>query len=214
MPFIYVITNKITGLKYIGKTEKTINERFEKHLLNSKYNKNNYLYKAIRKYGKDNFSIEIVEKITTENINEKEIFYINHFNTMIPNGYNLTIGGTGGDTSKSLNYIKAIKSRDMSGSNNPMFGKYGIKNPNYGKKRGKTPKISDGQKKNWEKNIQRKKLASFRILGNNNPMFGKIPANSKRIIYDGIKYNSINAAVKATGISSYFIMKKGIIENA
>lgn len=210
MGYIYLITNKKNGKKYIGKTVNSIEKRFEGHLYNSK-NGDTFLYKSIRKYGKTNFIIEEVEKTPDDNLDEREKYYIKEYNTLIPYGYNITEGGTGGDTSKSPKYIKSMKNRDMSGTNNPMYGKRGKDNPKYGKKYGKKPKISEGQKKNWSNNIERKKNASERNKGEKNPMFGKKPPNSVKIQYNGITYESLSDAVKKTGITLYFIKKCGVI---
>jgi group I intron endonuclease len=113
---IYKITNNINDKFYIGKTIKTADERFKRHFYNHK-TQNTYLYKAMRKYGFENFSIEIIEE--TRNLDEREKFWIS---TLLPQ-YNMTSGGDGGDTSNSPNYISSIKKRDNSGSKNPMYGR-------------------------------------------------------------------------------------------
>lgn len=46
-------------------------------------------------YGIDKFHIEIVEECSEEELNEKEIYYIKKFNSLSPNGYNMTAGGDG-----------------------------------------------------------------------------------------------------------------------
>ena len=139
-PMIYQITNKINNKKYIGKTSQSLEKRWYQHCKNAEYGKNTFLYKAIRKYGKENFYIEFI----SEGYNEEEIKLIEK----IKPEYNLTKGGDGGDTSNSPNYRKAMVERDNSGSNNPMWGKRGTDNPNYGKKR--TPEQIENSKKNYK----------------------------------------------------------------
>jgi group I intron endonuclease len=96
MACIYKIENKLNGKLYIGQTINSMKIRLRKHLgqLNSK-NQCSALYFAIRKYGKENFIIsEIVSgEFTKEELNDLEIFFINHYNTLSPNGYNLQTGG-------------------------------------------------------------------------------------------------------------------------
>lgn len=49
---------------------------------------------AIIKYGKENFTIDIIEICNTiKQLNERESYYINFYNSLSPNGYNLTTGG-------------------------------------------------------------------------------------------------------------------------
>lgn len=55
------------------------------------------LYDAINAYGKEHFIIGVLEVCTTiDELNLKEIEYINEFNTLMPNGYNMVPGGNGG----------------------------------------------------------------------------------------------------------------------
>lgn len=122
--YIYKITNLLNGKFYIGKTTKTITERFNRHIYDAE-NKlvKTHLANAIVKYGKDNFDIEIID--TAENINElnqKEIYWI--CNTDATHlGYNLTSGGDGGNTYQyktdaEMKLIKqALKDTKMGGLN-------------------------------------------------------------------------------------------------
>lgn len=98
--FIYKITNNVNGNIYIGKTVKSITERFKKHIYNSR-NGNTYLYKSMRKYGIENFSVTLLEEIKEEKLlDEREKFWIKELNPQ----YNLTEGGTGGNTTASINF--------------------------------------------------------------------------------------------------------------
>ena len=96
MGYIYLITNKINGKKYIGKTTKTIEKRWHEHFLDSK--KNEYqkrpLYRAIKKYGIENFVINQLEECSNNNLSEQEKYWIQYYDTY-KNGYNATLGGDG-----------------------------------------------------------------------------------------------------------------------
>lgn len=52
------------------------------------------LYQAIRKYGVENFSFEVLEECDTSLLDEKEVYYINLYNSY-KEGYNATLGGQG-----------------------------------------------------------------------------------------------------------------------
>jgi len=87
---IYCITNKTDNNKYIGLTTIGLNERFKQHT--KAYS---YIGKAIRKHGKDNFTIEQIDEAETkEELCDLEIYWIGKHNTF-DEGYNLTRGGEG-----------------------------------------------------------------------------------------------------------------------
>ncbi len=95
MAFIYKIVNSLNNKIYIGKTEKeNPNDRFKQHLLDSNktYKNKRPLYDAIKKYGKHNFTFDVLEK--TENASDREKFYIDFYDAY-KNGYNATPGGDG-----------------------------------------------------------------------------------------------------------------------
>lgn len=92
MGCIYMYTNKINGMKYIGQTICRLKKRHNEHLKRD----DSYIDRALRKYGKENFTLEIIEdKIyDRKRLDELEIFYINKYDSF-NNGYNLTKGGCG-----------------------------------------------------------------------------------------------------------------------
>ena len=93
---IYKITNLINNKSYIGQSI-DIQARFSSHKRTLQWNdpRVNYpLYRDFKKYGLENFSFEIIEQCSKDELNEKEKYWINHYNTY-NNGYNLTLGGEG-----------------------------------------------------------------------------------------------------------------------
>ncbi len=124
MPYIYKITNKINGKVYIGKTMKTINERWSEHRHDYKKdrNENRPLYRAMSKYGLENFYIEEVESCTPETLSEREIYWIEHFNSF-KTGYNATIGGDG---TLSINYDEVVATYLRLGNQNKTAKALGV----------------------------------------------------------------------------------------
>lgn len=92
--FIYIIRNSVNGKIYIGQTRTTIDQRWHEHLRHAEYG-NCVINRAMRKYGVDKFSIEILETCDREILDEREMYYIDKYNSTDSNiGYNVSIGGT------------------------------------------------------------------------------------------------------------------------
>jgi group I intron endonuclease len=93
---VYKITNLFYGTSYIGKTIKTLDQRWLEHLKEALGGGSRILCRAIRKYGPDAFSREIICECTDHtDLNEMEKFCIAVFHTRSPLGYNMTDGGDG-----------------------------------------------------------------------------------------------------------------------
>ncbi len=104
---IYKITNKINGKCYIGQAvSHVLNHkryrpygsigRFKSHIseaYSGKTKQCTYLNSAIRKYGRENFEVKMIECCSLDMSNQREQYHIKADNTMFPNGYNLTYGG-------------------------------------------------------------------------------------------------------------------------
>jgi len=95
---IYKVQNKLNQKVYIGKTTKTLNNRKKTHLKNIKMGLKSHFYDSIRKYGEESFEwCELVYCNNNDILNEMEIMFISKFNSF-KDGYNMTLGGDGGDT--------------------------------------------------------------------------------------------------------------------
>jgi len=89
---IYKATNNINGKIYIGKTVKSLERRIVGHMSS----KVGYFPNALRKYGISCFDFTIIETCESKEIlREREIYWIEYFNSKWPSGYNLTDGGEG-----------------------------------------------------------------------------------------------------------------------
>jgi group I intron endonuclease len=76
----------------VGQTIKSLEQRWRQH---SRSDSNcDLLLRAINKYGKENFRIEIIKECSTESeLNSEEVRLIKELNSLAPYGYNLMTGG-------------------------------------------------------------------------------------------------------------------------
>ena len=88
---IYKIKNLVNGKEYVGQSIH-IERRWSEH---KRCPTNRPLYQAINKYGIENFEFSILEECDFSLLDEKEIYWIKYYNSIFPNGYNLTSGGSG-----------------------------------------------------------------------------------------------------------------------
>lgn len=89
---VYYIYHKQSGKGYVGRHNKpNLYARFKAHIKDSFL-----LGRTIRKYGKEEFKIVLLDTgISDEELNEKEIYWVDRLETLSPEGYNLTAGGKG-----------------------------------------------------------------------------------------------------------------------
>ena len=96
---VYKITNNINGKVYIGITIQGVDVRWYKHCSDANLDSTFPIHNAIRKYGKDNFKIEVIEEIENEDfdfLKEREKYWIQYYDSYNrEKGYNLTLGGDG-----------------------------------------------------------------------------------------------------------------------
>ena len=114
--FIYRITNTVNGKIYIGQTRMTVHKRWMSHKSSSK-KVDNPLYRAMRKYGVDKFTVETVFALsskTKESLKNSldfcETYCIGKYKTLSnQNGYNLTRGGDSGN----INFTNSVDQYDL-----------------------------------------------------------------------------------------------------
>ncbi len=94
---VYMATNNITGLSYIGKTKQRIKDRINTHRLSANHEKPSCVIfgAAIQEFGFDSFNFQILAHCEPDNLNATEYRMIAEYNTVFPNGYNLIKGGLG-----------------------------------------------------------------------------------------------------------------------
>lgn len=144
---VYKITNAVNGKTYIGKTRQKLDTRWKQHC--NKKSNSRLLKNAINKYGAAVFKIEpLVHTDDHIRLDQCEVAYIKHFDSMVPNGYNLTSGGEGGyirsaETRKLLSDANKGKSRPHTEKSKAKLSlcRMGDKNPMYGKEQSEETKL-------------------------------------------------------------------------
>lgn len=95
---IYIIKNTINNKVYIGQSN-DVERRWNRHIWDARYEykhgiNKSILHKAMMEYGIENFYYEILES-QIENYDEREKYWVSHFNSIAPNGYNIAPDGRG-----------------------------------------------------------------------------------------------------------------------
>lgn len=121
--FVYETTNKVNGMKYIGKCIYFRQNDWQKYL-----GSGTYLKRAIEKYGKENFiKVILDEAYSNEELNELEEEYIRRFDAVkSPQYYNIKETSIGGDVFSSnprKEEIRRMRRTQMAGEGNHQYGK-------------------------------------------------------------------------------------------
>ena len=91
--FIYIIRNTVNSKVYVGQTRTSLDQRWKEHIRHAQYG-DQVINRAMKKYGVNNFYIEVLENCDVENLDQRETYYIEMFNsTNKSNGYNVSVGG-------------------------------------------------------------------------------------------------------------------------
>lgn len=165
---IYKWTNTKNNKCYIGQTCYP-NRRHNDHIKSIYRKGGGDFVKALKKYGLESFTYEVIETVDESKLNEREIYWINYFDSF-RNGYNMTLGGDGhrGEIGEE-------------GRKHIALGHIGIKHTEEEKK-----KISESHKKYWaslsddEKNERISKLPHVSLKGEKNGMYGKHHSKESR----------------------------------
>lgn len=190
-----------TGKKYIGKTK---NEKIRKrsHRYHCKKGIKNNFYNAVRKYGWQNFIYGIINEFDILLLEEKEIYYIDLYDTYC-NGYNSTRGGEGGTTWLMPEEIKEQYRQRMIGYKHSEEAKKKISEANSGRKwseeakrklsekcKGRKPTPMSDEAKNRlslkRKGIPRPQSVIEKMMATrekNQSFIGKNNPNSKKFVF-------------------------------
>jgi group I intron endonuclease len=163
---IYLIKNHITGKVYVGQTRYTLQHRLTQHIEQAGKD-NSVLHKSMKKHGVENFTIELLENVENNKLNEREIYWIAKYNSIIPNGYNMTAGGGGisgyrhtSIVKKRISIVSARYMREMSEEDRKARGE-------------KISQYFRGKPKSEEhkRNLSKSRMGKY--TGTENPFYGR-----------------------------------------
>jgi group I intron endonuclease len=198
MAYIYRILNKLTKKCYIGETKCIdVSRRWNQHKQTIEINKGcPALRDAVKKYGIDNFEFSVLIICFDDERFKYEIEYIKKYNSVVPNGYNLTNGGEGGGF-QGKTHTEEVKN----GIKNKLKQKY-TDNPELKEQlseRNKivmsTPEVREKIKngilnsEKWKKMIQDKRIGNYEQVKHTEEIKNKISESLK-------KYHATNNKIK------------------
>lgn len=98
--YIYKTTNNINGMMYIGQ------HRADKFVGLKYIGSGTILESAVKKYGKENFTVEMIESCNSQDeLNDREIYWIDYYDAVeSPQYYNICLGGYGCPAPKGENH--------------------------------------------------------------------------------------------------------------
>ncbi len=148
MASIYLIENLLSNKKYVGQTKQRISQRIYQHFNQAKKGTITPLYNALRKYTRADFKISCIEKCPPELLDEREEYWIQHYNAY-KEGYNCDKGGGGITGYNHSQETKDKISASHKGLPSHRKGKKGIHTAEANRKRSETLKKSyrDGTRK-------------------------------------------------------------------
>lgn len=162
---VYIITNTVNDMKYVGVTSQSLKERFRQHKASAMLRcSKSLIHQAMREYGIDNFEIHLIEDDIPENqAEEAEIKYVQQYDTYYAhgNGYNMTLGGYG-----THGYIVTDEARCK-------ISESGIGRKYSDERNEKLRKINTGRyyKPEWRKALSEARIGRF--TGEDNNFYGK-----------------------------------------
>jgi len=157
---IYKITSP-TGKMYIGKSIH-VNERINSYKYASRRQSQHKLNNSIKKYGLENHIFEIIEECIEELLDEREIYWINFYNS-VTEGLNLKYGGEGGKHSQE---VKDKKSKSMTGKKASLETKQKMSQSKKGHSMYNDEWKEKMKQKTWVSGTSSKPILQFDLDGN------------------------------------------------
>ena len=165
---IYKAENKINGRIYIGKTVSDLTCRKRGHFKSAEKDSKLVFHCAIRKYGEENFEFSVLEECSSEfDLNTKEKLYISKYDSILPNGYNMTPGGDG----HTKGYKSPVKGRHIQTEESKKIIRekraLQVFSEESNLKRGRSIKraYDEGRRKPWNKGLKKETSPSVAAQG-------------------------------------------------
>ena len=192
--YIYKIKNIINNKLYVGCTITTIKKRFEEHAWRClKTDTNTKFCNSIKKYGVENFQIDLIEECDVSNIYEREKHYINELNTF-KKGLNSTYGGEGCLGYKHSKEIKEKISKKLKNGNSHKGKTYEDLYGDNAKEEKERRKHS--VKNGWDnmsEEEKNKRINNAKEKNRNQSKYGiEIIKEIKKEFKDGLSINDVN----------------------
>lgn len=208
---IYKITNIKTEKKYIGCTVNKLSRRFKEHCYRCFTKElNTKLCNNLRKYGVENFKIELIETCSLEKIYEREVELIKEYNTYKA-GLNSTLGGEGCLGYKHSEEYKISLSEKLKKYNR-------LKGKTYediykDKATVQKIKIKNSVKKHWREMTvedREKRINNVTITQRRNSKYSIETVNGiKKLLKDNLKPKEIKKIYPEVNIHLIYDIKKG-----
>lgn len=216
MGYIYKTTNLINGKIYIGKSSRNDDSYLGSGVI---------LQDAIQKHGLENFKKEILEECDENSIDDREKYWIEHYKARVRGiGYNIAAGGTGGDTTTCHPNKKDIVNKrangikewwdSLSNDERAMLGKK-ISDGKSGKSNGREgyTHTEETIEKMKQSALEREISDSWK-LAHETAMKKRrgVPLTKKykKIIVNGVLYESVKAACEALNLKFRKYLYNGI----
>lgn len=177
---IYKIENNINGKVYIGQSSNILKRWIAHKNTYSNPNSKNYdypIYRAIRKYGLENFSFEILEECSVDSLNEREKYWIQYYQSY-SNGYNQDEGGNSASHFTKLSKEKVLEIIEVLKNSKESSEKIGER---FGVS-GRTIRAINTGEQSFQEGISypvRDKLFSLNVSFSECEICGKITKNKK-----------------------------------
>ena len=212
MAYIYRIKNKITKKSYIGESKKKdVKWRWSEHKKTIENNKGcPALRDAVKKYGIENFEFSIIIICFDDERFKYEKEYIKKYNTVVPNGYNITNGGEGGgfQGKKHTEQVKADirnKSKQKYIDNPELRKQISERNKIMMSNPEVREKIKNGllNSEKWKKVIEEKRIGNYKQIKHGEEAKNKISESLKKYYASNVQIdNKLGTKIKQYDIDN------------